>query len=139
MPLLVTPRQLSQRAEFYHQAGQLLDAGISLPQALSTLQQAPPARSFRQPIQHLLAHLTEGLTFSESLQQLGRWLPSFDVALLHAGEQSGRLPHCFKLLAGYYQERARLLRQVISVLGYPLFLFLFVIFIVPFPAVLLSG
>ena len=44
MPLLVTPRQLSQRAEFYHQAGQLLDAGISLPQALSTLQQAPPAR-----------------------------------------------------------------------------------------------
>src|SRR5438105_1760210 len=103
MPLLPTPRQLAHRAEFYHQLAQLIDAGITLPQALDTLHRAPPARSYRQPLQRLIASLMEGCTFSQSLQQLGSWLPSFDIALLRAGEQSGRLPNCLKLLAEYYQ------------------------------------
>lgn len=138
MPLLPTPRHLSQRAELYHQLGQLLEAGISLPQALSTLQRSPPARSFRLPLARLVNSLMEGSTFSEALRELGRWAPEFDVALLHAGEKSGRLPNCFKLLAEYYQERCRLLRQVISDLGYPLFLFHFAIFIGPFPSLFQS-
>ncbi len=139
MPLLITPTQLSQRAEFYHQLSQLTAAGISLPQALATLQRAPPSRSFRQPLTHLLAELANGETFSEALQKVGRWLPAFDIALLHAGETSGRLPACFKLLADYYQERSRLIRQVISDLGYPLFLFHFAILIGPLPTLVQSG
>src|SRR6267143_87514 len=103
-PPLLTPGQLSQRSEFYHQLGQLTAAGLPLPQALGTLQRAPPARSFRQPITRLMEHLAEGETFSGALQRLGRWLPAFDIALLQAGEQSGRLPDCFKLLAEHYQE-----------------------------------
>ena len=139
MSLLITPGQLNQRAEFYHQLGQLTAAGISLLQALAALQRAPPAASFRTPITHLLEQLAEGNSFTEALQGLGRWLPAFDVALLHAGEKSGRLPDCLNLLAKYYQERGRLLRQVISDLGYPLFLFHFAILIGPLPALVQSG
>lgn len=139
MPLLVTPKQLSQRAEFYHQLSQLTAAGISLPQALTSLQRAPPARSFRQPLTRLLEELARGETFSEALQKLGRWLPAFDIALVQAGETSGRLPACFKLLADYYQERSLLIRQVISDLSYPLFLFHFAILIGPLPTLIQSG
>ena len=137
--LLLTPRQLFQRAELYHQLSQLMGAGIALPQALESLQRAPPSRAFRQPLTTLISRLGQGATFSEALNSLGRWLPSFDTALLHAGEQSGRLPDCLKLLADYYQERARLLRQVISDLCYPVFLFHFAIFIRPFPTLFQSG
>jgi len=139
MPLLVTPRQLTHRFELYHQLGQYTTAGIPLTQALEALQKAPPAHSFRQPLARVLAHLTEGATFSDALQTIGGWLPAFDIALLHAGEKSGRLPECFKLLADHYQERTRLLRQIISDLGYPLFLFHFAIFIGPVPALVQSG
>src|SRR2546423_2820913 len=133
MPLFVTPRQLSHRAELYHQLAQLISAGIALPQALATLQRSPPVRSFRQPLTELIRHLAAGETFSAALEKLGRWLPAFDIALLHAGETSGRLPDCFKMLADYYQERSRLIRQVISDLAYPVFLFHFAILLAPLP------
>jgi type II secretory pathway component PulF len=139
MPLLVTPRQLVHRAELYHQLAQLADAGLPLFQSIETLLRAPPARSFRKPLARVLANLTEGATFSDALQALGHWAPSFDIALLRAGEKSGRLPECLKLLAEYYQERARLIRQVISDLMYPLFLFHFAILIAPIPALVSSG
>jgi type IV pilus assembly protein PilC len=139
MPLIITPRQLSQRAEFYQQLGQLTAAGIGLPAALQHLRQNPPSRSYAKPTGDILERLTQGYTFSESLKGLGSWLPEFDVALIQAGEHSGRLDNCFRLLADYYTDRARLARQLISDLAYPAFLFHFAIFILPFAQLFKSG
>jgi type II secretory pathway component PulF len=139
MPLIVTPRQLTQRAELYHQIGQLLAAGVGLPQALEHLRRNPPARSFREPLQRLITQLEQGYTISEAMSRSGKWLPSFDLALLQAGEHSGRLESVFKLLASFYNDRARLTRQVISDLAYPMVLFHAAIFILPFAQFFLSG
>ena len=139
MPLIVTPGQFTQRAEFYHQLAQLTSAGLGLVRALEQLRQNPPARSFHEPIQRALDQLATGSTFAESLQQASRWLPSFDVALLEAGEQSGRLDACFRVLADYYHDRARLARQMIADLAYPVALFHFAVFIFPFAQFFLSG
>lgn len=139
MPLIVTPGQFTQRAEFYHQLAQLTSAGIGLPRALEQLQRHPPARSFRGPIQSLLRQITDGYTFTESLQLTGGWLPAFDVALLDAGERSGRLDACFKLLADYYNDRARITRQMIADLAYPVVLLHMAIFIFPFSKFFMSG
>ena len=139
MPLTITPGQLSQRAQFYYQIGQLTGAGIGIPGALEQLHRSPPAPSYRKPIRQLLEHLSNGYTLSESLQALGSWLPAFDVALLHAGEHSGRLEECFRLLAEYYTDRARIARQVIGDLLYPAFLFHFAVFILPFAEFFKTG
>jgi len=139
MALIVTPGQFSQRAEFYHQLGQLTSAGLGLVRALEQLKRNPPARSYRQPIQRLLDELASGFTLTESLQRLGNWLPAFDIALAQAGEQSGRLDACFRLLADYYTDRARMARQMIADLAYPVFLFHFAIFIFPFAQFFTSG
>ena len=137
MPLIITPRQLTQRAELFHQLNQFTSAGIPIVQALEQIKRSPPARSFREPLQHLLDELAKGATLAESLQALG-WLPAFDLALIAAGEQSGRLDTCFRMLADYYNDRARVIRQVISQLIYPVGLVhmaAFVFFIVlPFAA-----
>ena len=82
MGLVVTPRQLAQRAELYHQLSQLLDAGIGLPEALGVLHRSPPVRSFRLPLARLIERLQDGSTFSEAIQSVEGWLPSFDSALL---------------------------------------------------------
>jgi len=131
MSLVVTPGQLAKRAELYYQFSQLINAGISLPQAVQSQLRNPPSAADRQPLAYLHAQLQEGHTLSDSLMRLGNWMPSFDVALLSAGEKSGRLPACFKLLANYYQERARLARQVIGDLIYPFFLFHFAFLLLP--------
>ncbi len=72
------------------------------------------------------------------MQPLG-WLPAFDLALIEAGEHSGRLDACFRLLADYYNDRARIARQVIADLIYPVVLFHLAIFIFPFAQFFLSG
>src|SRR5262249_1722374 len=84
------------------------------------------------PLQSLTGELAQGFTLTESLHRLGSWLPAFDIALVHAGEQSGRLDACFRLLSDYYSERARMARQVIADLLYPAFLFTFAILTLPF-------
>src|SRR5262245_36372536 len=125
MAFILTPGQLTQRADFYHQLGQLTAAGIGLPAALQEIERHPPARSYRQAVQRISTYLTQGYTLTEAIQKLGSWLPAFDVALLNAGEQSGRLDNCLRLLADYYTDRARIARQVIADLAYPAFLFHF--------------
>jgi type II secretory pathway component PulF len=132
MQLILTPGQLTQRGEFYHQLGQLTSAGIGLPAALEQLQHHPPDRSYRDPIAGLLESLRGGFTFAEALQRLGSWVPAFDIALLHAGEQSGRLDAGFRLLADYYTDRARIAKQMIADLIYPVFLFHFGVLIFAF-------
>jgi len=139
MALIITPGQLSQRAEFYHQLGQLTAAGIGLPAAFGELERHPPAASYREPIRKLTRLLAEGSTLTESIQSLGSWVPAFDISLLHAGEQSGRLDTCFRLLADYYTDRARIARQTLADLAYPLFLFHFAVFIFPFAKFFQSG
>jgi type IV pilus assembly protein PilC len=118
MPLIISPHQFTQRAELYLQLAQFTSAGIPLVRAFEQIQRNPPARSYRKPLRRLLDELAQGATLAESLQQLD-WLPAFDVALIGAGEHSGRLDACFRMLADYYNERARLIQQVISQLVYP--------------------
>jgi type II secretory pathway component PulF len=147
MHFIVTPRQLTQRAELFHQLAQLTSAGIGIIPALEQIKRSPPARSYREPLQRLLDELARGATVTESLHHLG-WLPAFDLALIEAGERSGRIDACFRLLADYYNERARLIRQIIGDLMYPVSVYHLAIFVVtllellwagPWPLVLLGG
>jgi type IV pilus assembly protein PilC len=135
MSFIVTPRQFSQRAEFYHQLAQLTSAGIGLLPALEQLKRNPPGSSYREPIQRLLDELTQGRTFTASLQQLDGWLPEFDISLIDAGERSGRLDACFRLLADYYNDQARIRKQMITQLLYPIGLvhFAALVFIIILP------
>jgi type II secretory pathway component PulF len=121
MPIVITPRSLNQRAELYHQLGSMITAGVGLPQAIDELQRAPPAPSFRRPLAQINTHLQQGDSFAEALGRLRSWPPPFDVALIESGEKSGRLEASLKLLSNYYEERARLLRSVMSQLIWPVF------------------
>ena len=130
--IVITPGQLTRRAELYHQLAQLTVAGLPILRSLEQIGRHPPSRSFRAPLRIAIQEITNGSTFTEALAQTGNWIPSFDIALLKAGERSGRLDACFRVLADYYTDRARMARQMISDLAYPVFLFHFAIFILPF-------
>jgi type II secretory pathway component PulF len=132
MSLFLTPRQLERRAEFYHQLGVLLSAGMTLHQGLEQIKRSPPDRSLGEKASRWLEYLTQGSTVTQAVRQLGKWMPAFDEALIDAAEQSGRLDACFKLLALYYRERAQLVKQTISDLLYPLFVLHVAVFLFPF-------
>jgi type II secretory pathway component PulF len=137
--IIITPGQLAQRAELYHQLAQLTAAGLPMLQVLEQLERHPPARAYREPLRRTIQEITAGATFTHALARTGKWISAFDLALLEAGERSGRLDACFRVLADYYADRARMARQTIADLAYPVFLFHFAIFILPFAQFFTTG
>lgn len=137
--IVITPGQLTRRAELYHQLDQLIAAGLPILRAIEQLEKHPPSRAFREPLRSVRADINAGFTFTEAISRSGNWIAPFDLALLQAGEQSGRLDACFRVLADYYTDRARMARQMISDLAYPAFLFHFAIFILPFAQLFTTG
>ncbi len=120
MPLIISPKQLTQRAELFRQLASLIAAGVGLIPALEMVKRSPPARAWRVPLTRVLDELNQGATFSDGLRCLGSgWAPALDRALIQAGENSGRLDVCFRFLSEYYEEKARLLQQVMGALVYP--------------------
>ena len=117
--LFISPGQFTRRAEFYFQLAQFLSAGVDLNHALRHLRQNASGRSYRETSGQLLEQIGRGCTFCEALKDAQKSLPPFDLALLKAGEESGRLDRAFRLLADYYRKQAELLRQVIGGLAYP--------------------
>ncbi len=139
MPLIVTPGRLSKLSEFYHQLSSMMAAGLTLVQTLEQIHRSPPAAFLRRPVRHLLDGLQQGLDLSDALATLPDWLPSFDVALIAAGEKSGRLDAVFRILSDYYQAKAQLARQILGYLAYPLFTLHGAVFIIPFADAFLTG
>lgn len=132
--MIVTPGQLTQRADFYHQLFQLTAAGVGITNALEQIHRHPPGPAYRAPLGRTLEALAQGKNLSSSLRD-GCWLPDFDLVLIEAGEHSGRLDACFKVLADYYNQRATLAKQIVAELLYPAFLIHFaaLIFLVVLP------
>src|SRR4051794_7436615 len=115
MSFIVTPGKLTQRAELYHQLGSMLSAGVTLIQAVDNAGKNLPDRPSKKALAQIGLQLREGYTFAQSMAGLsGGWINSFDLALLSAGEQSGRLDAVFKTLAAYYNSRAKITRDAIS-------------------------
>lgn len=131
MRALTTPRTLDRFGELYHQIGGMLTSGLTLVQGLELIRNSPPAPAFRPPLDQVLDDLKQGFTFSEALARRRGWLPDFDIALMAAGEKSGRLDACCQRLAEYYRERAKLMRSVLTDLAYPAFLVLLLLLIFP--------
>lgn len=128
--MIVTPGQISRRANFYFQLASLLSAGVPIIQALE-MGRNSSGRAYHRPISSILAQLQQGSTFSDAANSTGSWLPAFDRALLTAGEHSGRLDSTFRTLGNFYTQRATMLRQIISGMAYPAFVLHLAILIFP--------
>lgn len=131
MPLIVTPWQLKRRAEFYRELASLTAAGIPLLRGLQEVLRRPPGRSYRRPVERILSRISAGNTLTDALRGEGAWLDAFDLALIQASEQSGRLVECFRALSNHYAERARVIETLLLQLAYPTFLFHFAVIVFP--------
>ena len=54
MALLITPRALAQRGEFYYQLSSMIRAGLPIIGALQTVEKSPPSAAYRKPVARML-------------------------------------------------------------------------------------
>ena len=112
--------------QFYNHLEKTLEAGLSLPAALESAPGVP------EEVTHELSRLLySGQDTTEALQKEREHFPSFDLALLHAGAETGRLPQTCASLAEHHELKVATTNTVIGMLIYPLILLHFAAILFP--------
>ena len=107
---------------FTRQLSTMVEAGISLVQALTALyEQADPKRQggLRAVISDITARVQGGETFHESLAKHPRVFNRLFISMVKAGEHGGLLAEILDRLAGFLEASARLRKKVKSAMTYP--------------------
>jgi type IV pilus assembly protein PilC len=107
---------------FTRQLSTMIEAGISLTQALTALyEQCDPKRqrSLRHIISDVTTRVQGGETFHESLGKHPRVFDRLFVSMVKAGEHGGLLAEILDRLAGFLEASARLRKKVKSAMTYP--------------------
>ena len=102
---------------FTRQLATMIEAGISLVQALTALyEQCDPRRqkSLRNVIGDVTARVQGGDTFNESIAKHPRVFNRLFISMVKAGEAGGLLSEILDRLAGFLEASARLRKKVKS-------------------------
>ncbi|MBA3608550.1 MAG: type II secretion system F family protein [Chthoniobacterales bacterium] len=107
---------------FTRQLATMVDAGISLVQALTALyEQCDPKRqkNLRTVISDVTSRVQGGETFHEAIAKHPRVFNRLFVSMVKAGEAGGLLSEILDRLAGFLEASARLRKKVKSAMTYP--------------------
>ncbi len=107
---------------FTRQLATMIEAGISLVQALTALYDQcdhKRQRSLRHVISDVTTRVQGGETFHESIGKHPRIFNRLFVSMVKAGEHGGLLAEILERLAGFLEASARLRKKVKSAMTYP--------------------
>ncbi len=107
---------------FTRQLSTMIDAGISLVQALTALYEQcdkKRQRNLRYVISDITARVQGGETFHESIAKHPRVFNRLFTSMVKAGEHGGLLAEILDRLAGFLEDSARLRKKVKSAMTYP--------------------
>jgi type IV pilus assembly protein PilC len=107
---------------FTRQLATMIEAGISLVQALTALyEQCDPKRqrNLRNVISDVTSRVQGGDTFHEAIGKHPRVFNRLYVSMVKAGEHGGLLAEILDRLAGFLEATARLRKKVKSAMTYP--------------------
>lgn len=100
----------------------LLDAGLTLTEALETLAEKEHRAESRQLIERLLATMREGRPFSAALAAQAEVFPPLYAATVRAAESTGDLSPALARYVGYQNQIDTVKKKVVSASIYPLLL-----------------
>ncbi|NQU08956.1 MAG: type II secretion system F family protein [Candidatus Abyssubacteria bacterium] len=108
---------------FLRQLVMLLEAGVPLLRAITTLSTRVSHRAFDSLLKDVADRIESGNTLWQSLSHHPKYFNHLFVSVIKAGESSGTLTQIITRLADYREKRALLRRQVQSAMAYPLVIF----------------
>ncbi len=100
----------------------LLDAGLTLTEALETLAEKESRPESRQLIERLLATMREGRPFSAALEARAEAFPPLYAATVRAAESTGDLSPALARFVGYQNQIDTVKKKILSASIYPMLL-----------------
>lgn len=107
-------------SDIIQQLGTLLQAGLPLSQGLALLAEQHPSPQWQALLQDLAHQLEQGVSFSEALQQWPETFSALYIAMIKAGELTGKLEYCCFHLARQQKSQLQLAAKVKKAIRYPL-------------------
>lgn len=100
----------------------LLEAGLSLIEAMETLAEKESHLQARELLAQVMGYLYEGRTFSFALEQSPSVFPALYVAMVRAAEKTGDLPLALSRYIAYRTRLEQVREKIVSASIYPVLL-----------------
>ncbi|MDD5348095.1 MAG: type II secretion system F family protein [Candidatus Omnitrophica bacterium] len=104
---------------FSRQLASLLKSGVPILKALVIIREQSENRSLKAIVQRIYKEVEAGAPFSSVLAQYPRAFPALYVALVRAGEDSGKLPDALFKIARYRQKQEEVTARFRMAMVYP--------------------
>lgn len=127
-----------QKAELYHQLGQLSEAGFPITKASEAAMDARPPADQRQFLEELKRGVEDGDSLSGAAGATSENLTGLELSILQAAEEGGRVPEGFGHLARYFEMRHAARKKIRSGLIYPAILLHLAVILPAIPSAILS-
>ncbi len=109
-----------QVIDFAHQLSVMLETGVPLGEALTTIAENTNAIGFKRIITTINEEVSAGATFSSSLARWPKVFPPLMVSLVLASEASGTLGLMMSRISKYLSKELKTAKQIKSALTYPI-------------------
>ena len=100
----------------------LLEAGLSLIEAMETLAEKEAHTRTREVLDQIIGYMYEGRTFSYALAQAPSVFPVLYVALVRAAERTGDLPVALTRFIAYQTQVDQVRKRIVTASIYPVLL-----------------
>lgn len=112
----------AERVLVLRQLALMIEAGVSLLEAMDTVAQGIQARKGKVQFQAAIAALRRGDSFGAALEQNVRGFPDYVYAMARVGEASGKIAEVLRQAAEQMAYEDRLRRDFANAMTYPAFL-----------------
>ncbi len=105
---------------FARQMAAMLDAGISVVEALSIYGDQVEKEKLRKIIREMKADVEAGKQFWEAMKKHEKVFGPLFVSLIRAGEEGGNLPRTMQAISLYFEKLEKLIGKIKSAMAYPI-------------------
>jgi type II secretory pathway component PulF len=112
-------RRVGPKAELYDSLATMLEAGLPVVEAVTTLATSRSRSSLRTMLVELREVLRDGAALDECMEKHPWWFEPAEVAMVRAARASGELPSVLRSLAERHERSGALSAKIVGALTYP--------------------
>jgi type IV pilus assembly protein PilC len=110
---------LKELTIFSRQFSLLLNAGLTLSEAIDTIEEQTQNNSFRDILHKVKLDIQAGNTLTVSMKKHPRAFSNFFISMVHSGEIGGALDSILERVAQFYENELELKNKIKSAMVYP--------------------
>ena len=107
-----------KKEAFYHELGILFSAGVDIKTSLELIEEEQTKPKDKALFTTIKDFVIAGGSLSQAIKDSGKF-SNYEYHSIQIGEETGKLSHVLKELSGFYQNKIKQRRQIVSALSYP--------------------